>query len=139
MVGARMSDAAHRIDRLQGTPSAGGGQSGSRHHTQRRGSPYLSIAHQARYRSHRPQPAGPGIPPRGSQTRVTSSISRQLVFWLAVPLMVLALCGALVHYFNSIAPGVISSDRRLKEAANALMAHVLIKDDRVTIDTNAGG
>jgi len=70
---------------------------------------------------------------------VTSSISRQLVFWLAVPLMVLALCGALVHYFNSIAPGVIDSDRRLKEAANALMAHVLIKDDRATIDVNAGG
>ena len=70
---------------------------------------------------------------------MTSSISRQLVFWLAVPLMVLALCGALVHYFNSIAPGVIDSDRRLKEAANALMAHVLIKDDRATIDVNAGG
>jgi two-component system, OmpR family, sensor histidine kinase TctE len=51
--------------------------------------------------------------------------------------MVLALCGALVHYFNSIAPGVISSDRRLKEAANALMAHVLIKDGRVTVDASA--
>jgi two-component system sensor histidine kinase TctE len=69
---------------------------------------------------------------------VTSSISRQLVFWLAVPLMLLALCGALVHYFNSIAPGVISSDRRLKEAANALMAHVLIKDGLVTLDTSSG-
>lgn len=70
---------------------------------------------------------------------MTSSISRRLVFWLAVPLMLLALCGALVHYFNSVAPGVISSDRRLKEAANALMAHVLIKDDHVTIDADAGG
>jgi two-component system sensor histidine kinase TctE len=69
---------------------------------------------------------------------VTSSISRQLIFWLAVPLMVLALCGALVHYFNSIAPGVISSDRRLKEVANALMAHVLIKDGQVTLDAGAG-
>jgi two-component system sensor histidine kinase TctE len=69
---------------------------------------------------------------------VTSSISRQLVFWLAVPLMLLALCGALVHYFNSIAPGVISSDRRLKEAANALMAHVLIKDRLITLDTSSG-
>jgi len=28
--------------------------------------------------------------------------------------MLLALCGALVHYFNNVAPGVISSDRRLK-------------------------
>jgi two-component system sensor histidine kinase TctE len=65
---------------------------------------------------------------------VTSSISRQLIFWLAVPLMVLALCGALVHYFNSVAPGIISSDRRLKEAANALMAHVLINNGQVTVD-----
>jgi two-component system sensor histidine kinase TctE len=64
---------------------------------------------------------------------VTSSISRQLIFWLAVPLMLLALCGALVHYFNSIAPGVISSDRRLKEAANALMAHIVIKNGQVTV------
>jgi len=53
--------------------------------------------------------------------------------------MLLALCGALVHYFNSVAPGVISSDRRLREAANSLMAHVLIKDDHVAIDAGAGG
>ena len=70
---------------------------------------------------------------------MTSSISRQLVFWLAVPLMLLALCGALVHYFNSIAPGVIDSDRRLKEAANALMAHVSIKEGQVTVDGSAEG
>src|SRR5258708_6177515 len=138
MVGARMSGAAHRIDRLQGTHSAGSGQPGSRHHAQCRGSPYFSIAGQARYRRHRPQPAGLGLSPRRSKIRVTSSISRQLVFWLAVPLMLLALCGALVHYFNSIAPGVISSDRRLKEAANAVMAHVLIKDRLITLDTSSG-
>ena len=66
---------------------------------------------------------------------MTSSISRQLILWLAVPLMLLALCGAQVHYFNSVAPGVISSDRRLKEAANALMAHVLIANRLVTVDT----
>jgi two-component system, OmpR family, sensor histidine kinase TctE len=69
---------------------------------------------------------------------VTSSISRQLIFWLAVPLMLLALCGALLHYFNSVAPGVINSDRRLKEAANALMARVLIKDGQVTLGTSTG-
>jgi two-component system sensor histidine kinase TctE len=69
---------------------------------------------------------------------VTSSISRQLIFWLAVPLMVLALCGALVHYFNSVAPGIINSDRRLKEAANVLMAHVLIRDGQITLDPGAG-
>jgi two-component system sensor histidine kinase TctE len=67
---------------------------------------------------------------------VTSSISRRLIFWLAVPLMLLALCGALVHYFNSVAPGVISSDRRLKEAAATLMARVLIRDGQVTLDTD---
>jgi two-component system sensor histidine kinase TctE len=70
---------------------------------------------------------------------VTSSISRQLILWLAIPLMLLALCGALVHYFNSVAPGVISSDRRLKEAANALMAHVLIKNGQVTLDAGGEG
>jgi two-component system sensor histidine kinase TctE len=68
---------------------------------------------------------------------VTSSISRQLIFWLAVPLMLLALCGALVHYFNSVAPGVISSDRRLREAANAVMAHVLIKNGQATVDADS--
>ena len=67
---------------------------------------------------------------------MTPSISRQLIFWLAVPLMLLALCGALVHYFNSVAPGVISSDRRLKEAANALMARVVIKNGQVTVDSD---
>jgi two-component system, OmpR family, sensor histidine kinase TctE len=70
---------------------------------------------------------------------VNSSISRQLIIWLAVPLMLLALCGALVHYFNNVAPGVISSDRRLKAATNALMSRVLIKDGQVTLDTGAEG
>ena len=68
---------------------------------------------------------------------MSSSISRQLVFWLAVPLMLLALCGALVHYFNHVAPGVISSDKRLREAANALMAHVHVKDNQVYVDTDS--
>jgi two-component system sensor histidine kinase TctE len=67
---------------------------------------------------------------------VSSSISRQLVLWLAVPLMLLALCGALVHYFNSVAPGVISSDRRLKEAANALMARLQTESGPLTLDTD---
>jgi two-component system sensor histidine kinase TctE len=53
--------------------------------------------------------------------------------------MLLALCGALVHYFNSVAPGVISSDRRLREAANALMAHVQVKDGQVILDANLDG
>ncbi len=68
---------------------------------------------------------------------MSSSISRQLVFWLAVPLMLLALCGALVHYFNNVAPGVISSDRRLKEATGALIAHVQAKDGQVAVDTQS--
>jgi two-component system sensor histidine kinase TctE len=60
-----------------------------------------------------------------------------LIFWLAVPLMLLALCGALVHYFNNVAPGVIGSDRRLREAANAVMAHVLINGGQVTVDAGS--
>jgi two-component system sensor histidine kinase TctE len=67
---------------------------------------------------------------------VSSSISRQLVFWLAVPLMLLALCGALVHYFNNVAPGVMSSDRRLKEAANSLMARLQTDNGELTLDTS---
>ncbi len=67
---------------------------------------------------------------------MSSSISRRLIFWLAVPLMLMALCGSLVHYYNSIAPGVISSDRRLKDAANSLMTHVLVKEGVVTLDTS---
>ncbi|WP_323049322.1 sensor histidine kinase [Caballeronia mineralivorans] len=53
--------------------------------------------------------------------------------------MLLALCGALVHYFNSVAPGVISSDRRLKETTNALMRRVQVADGRVTLDANPNG
>ncbi|HZE44860.1 MAG TPA: ATP-binding protein [Steroidobacteraceae bacterium] len=67
---------------------------------------------------------------------MTSSISRRLIFWLTVPLMLMALCGSLVHYFNSVAPGVISSDRRLKDAANSLMTHVLVKEGAVTLDSS---
>jgi two-component system, OmpR family, sensor histidine kinase TctE len=70
---------------------------------------------------------------------VTSSISRRLIFWLAVPLMLIALCGSLAHYFNSVAPGFIGSDRRLKEAANSLMAHILVKEGRVTLEGSSDG
>ncbi len=34
---------------------------------------------------------------------------------------------------------MINSDRRLKEAANALMAHVSIRNGRVTVDADAQG
>src|ERR1700733_6720144 len=135
MVGARVPGTAGRVDRLPGASAAGGGHSRSRHHPECGGGPCLALEGQTRRRRRRAHLARPGLPARRSQIRVTSSISRQLIFWLAVPLMVLALCGALVHYFNSVAPGVISSDRRLKEAANALMAHVLINNGRVTVDT----
>ncbi len=65
---------------------------------------------------------------------MSPSISRQLVFWLAIPLMLLALCGALVHYLNEVAPNAIDSDRRLREAASAVMAHLQVDGDRVTLD-----
>jgi two-component system sensor histidine kinase TctE len=67
---------------------------------------------------------------------LNSSISRRLIFWLAVPLMLLALCGGLIHYFNSVAPGVISSDRRLKGAANAIMMHLGFENQRFTLEAN---
>lgn len=70
---------------------------------------------------------------------MSSSISRQLVIWLAIPLMLLALCGALVHYFNNIAPGVIASDRRLKDASNALMARIAVEGRQVSLDRAADG
>ncbi len=53
--------------------------------------------------------------------------------------MLLALCGALVHYFNNVAPGMIASDRRLKEASNALMARILVDGRTITLDTAADG
>jgi two-component system sensor histidine kinase TctE len=67
---------------------------------------------------------------------VRSSISRQLVLWLAIPLMLLALCGGLVHYLSSVAPGVISSDRRLKDATAAIIAHLHVEDGKITLDTS---
>jgi len=70
---------------------------------------------------------------------VSSSISRQLVLWLAVPLMLLALCGALVHYFNNVAPGMIASDRRLKSATNAFMARLVVDRRTVSLDAAADG
>ena len=63
-----------------------------------------------------------------------TSISRRLIFWLAIPLTVMALCGALVHYFNDIAPSVLSSDRRLREASNSIMSHLNVTRDGVTLN-----
>ena len=63
-----------------------------------------------------------------------TSISRQLIFWLAIPLMLMALFGALVQYFNVIAPSVLSSDRRLKEASNSIMSHLVFKDGALSLN-----
>ena len=70
---------------------------------------------------------------------MSSSISRQVVLWLAVPLMLLALCGALVHYFNNVAPGMIASDHRLKAATNALMARLVLDRRTLSLDAAADG
>ena len=70
---------------------------------------------------------------------MNSSISRQLVFWLAVPLMLLALGGALVHYVNNVAPNVIGRDQRLKEATSALMSRIQVAGGAVTLDEGANG
>jgi len=53
-----------------------------------------------------------------------TSISRKLIFWLAIPLSLLALCGGLLHYFNVVAPQVLSTDRRLVEAQTSLTLQV---------------
>jgi two-component system sensor histidine kinase TctE len=65
-----------------------------------------------------------------------TSISRQLIFWLAIPLTVMALFGALVHYFNDIAPSVLSSDRRLRETSSSLISHLNVTRDAVTENQN---
>jgi two-component system, OmpR family, sensor histidine kinase TctE len=70
---------------------------------------------------------------------VSSSISRRLILWLAVPLMLLALCGALLHYFNNVAPSVIDADRRLKAATSALIARVRVTDGKVDLDSTVDG
>jgi len=44
-----------------------------------------------------------------------------------------------MHYFNNVAPGVISSDRRLKEASNALMRRMQVADGQLTLDANPNG
>jgi two-component system sensor histidine kinase TctE len=64
---------------------------------------------------------------------MNSSIGRHLVFWLAVPLTLLALCGALAHYFNAAAPELIGSDRRLREAASAMTQRLEVRDGRLTV------
>src|SRR5712664_3735197 len=139
MVAARVLGAAHRTGGVQGARATGARRSRPRSHAERHRGACVETARQAGRGCRHSQPARPGISTGRSEIPVTSSISRRLILWLAVPLMLLALCGALVHYFNKVAPGVISSDRRLREAANAFMAHVLIKDDHVTIDADAGG
>jgi two-component system, OmpR family, sensor histidine kinase TctE len=67
---------------------------------------------------------------------VNSSISRQLIFWLAIPLLLIALCAALVHYFNNVAPGVLDSDKRLRDASNSLMAHVIVNNNHIILDSS---
>jgi two-component system sensor histidine kinase TctE len=52
--------------------------------------------------------------------------------------MLLALCGGLVHYLNNVAPVVISSDRRLREATAAIIAHLHVEDGAIVLDTRAG-
>src|SRR5579864_1907917 len=104
MAGTRVSGAPHGPDCLQGKGPAGRGQPGGAH-TERSRGPRLQIEVEARRRGGDPKSSRLGLSIGRSEARVSSSISRQLVFWLAVPLMLLALCGALVHYFNSVAPG----------------------------------
>ena len=65
---------------------------------------------------------------------MSSSISRRLIFWLAVPLLLMALLGSLARYLTHVAPGMLESDRRLRAAANTLMAHLTVAGGHVTLD-----
>jgi len=65
---------------------------------------------------------------------VKSSISRQLIFWLAIPLMLVALCGALVHYLNNVAPAMHSGDLRLRNAATAIADRIRVENGRWSVD-----
>jgi two-component system sensor histidine kinase TctE len=53
--------------------------------------------------------------------------------------MLLALCGALVHYLNNVAPAMASSDRRLREASHALMARMQFAGHEWSVDARADG
>ncbi len=66
---------------------------------------------------------------------MNASISRQLILWLAVPLTLLALAGALVHYFDNLAPQVASADHRLRAASIELVAAVKAGDAATTAFT----
>ncbi len=66
-----------------------------------------------------------------------TSISRKLIFWLAIPLSLLALCGGLLHYFNVVAPQVLSSDRMLKEAQTVLTLQVASEGGLAQVSGNS--
>src|SRR3984885_5080731 len=137
MAAARMFGAPCRTAGIQGARTTGAGESGSGHHAERDRGTCVETACQTRRGRRDPQPARLRISIGRSEIVVTASISRRLILWLAVPLMLLALCGALVHYFNKVAPGVISSDRRLREAANALMVRTKVLNSQWSLDDRA--
>ena len=68
---------------------------------------------------------------------MNASIGRRLVFWLAVPLTVLALCGALARDWGIIAPRVATVDARLRRQAETLIRGLRIDRGRVTVDAPA--
>ncbi len=68
---------------------------------------------------------------------MNTSIGRRLVFWLAVPLTVLALCGALARYWGIVAPRVATVDARLRRQAETLIRGLRIEHDRVIVDAPA--
>ena len=53
--------------------------------------------------------------------------------------MLVALCGALIHYMNNVAPTMIGTDQRLKDASSALMSHLQIVDGHWSVDARAAG
>jgi two-component system sensor histidine kinase TctE len=68
---------------------------------------------------------------------VKSSISRQLIYWLAIPLMLVAMCGALLHYLMNVAPAMLDGDLRLHNATTALMAQIHSDAGHWSVDTGS--
>ncbi len=68
---------------------------------------------------------------------MNTSISRRLVFWLAMPLTLLALCGALARYWGVVAPQVASTDQHLRVEAATLAARLRVDRGRITVDAPA--
>lgn len=61
------------------------------------------------------------------------SISRRLVLWLAVPLILLSLMWDLTNYFFNVAPVIRESELRLRAVAHTLVEHIEIANGQIRL------